>query len=668
MASTKSFRKSEAPRKASQDRFPSKALVLIVSVGLLVSQCSINKPTAPGWNVKLTVPLTNKYYSLATLIEKMDEPYLKVDSTGDPGFYFEEEMDTIRLSGKLRCDSTSFRFRDTLGVINIQTSESKQMTLFATEFHSGPYGVVPPCTVSIANDLDTFSTFQEVTAEEAFATIILSNHLGLSLDWVQIKIVDRSRDDTLQTVTVENGVSTGDSVARKAVFTDKTFSNRLGFVIQAFTPGGRVQNFDDKYLSLSLTLDSLKVTEGMVEVPSFSVSQEDSIILLTRSVIDSARIRSGILSLDLGNFSNLETDVQADFPEFEKNRESLSFVAHLPALQRDRVNLVLDGYDFRPRHGNDVRVHTTIRSTGSESTLTHFGSSDSIGVNATVSEILFSQISGVIESTRIGIEPITRRLDIPRGFESAHLADASLSLMVHNGVDLPANLSVTVQGEKGQNLSFQSEIEAGGPLGTSVTSIFEDQIASLLSPVPESLFVSGEIICGDGRSRGTVREEDFFFGKMTVSSPLHLILDSCEVQMDPDSDQVDDQVKRLIEDEINSTRLVLKVESHLPLGAKAKIYVSQSQASLFSHPDLVIGPIEVSPGVLNGDGSVRESRSFQTEITLTHQELQVFTSKSFYAVGALDFPGTNGQSIKASPADFIRVVAYLELNVKTKKD
>ncbi|MGB7062152.1 MAG: hypothetical protein WBF13_07340, partial [Candidatus Zixiibacteriota bacterium] len=124
---------------------------------------------------------------MATLIEKIDEPYLKVDSLGNPGFYFEEELDTIRLVDRLRCDSTSVGFKDTLGVIDINTSESREILIQVTDFYTGDPGFVPPCSATIEEDLDTFSNFSHITASEAFATLTISNHLGLDLALIQVK-------------------------------------------------------------------------------------------------------------------------------------------------------------------------------------------------------------------------------------------------------------------------------------------------------------------------------------------------------------------------------------------------------------------------------------------------------------------------------------------------
>ena len=605
---------------------------------------------------------------MADLIDKMDEPYLKTDSLGNPSFYFEEELDTIRLVDKLRCDSTYTNFKDTLGIIDIRAPESRQITLYATEFYSGPPGVVPPCTVMIEKDLDTFSTFSQVTVKEAFATLTVNNQLGLDLNWVQIKLIDLSFQDTLHTVILPNGIVAVDSTIQNVILTDKTFSNRLGIQIKASTPGGEIQTIEDKYLSFDFTLDSLKIIQGRAKVPSFELFKEKDILLPTKSIIDSARIKSGLLSLDLRNFTSLGAELQIDFPELKKNSEILSIVSNLPSSGFSNLNLLLDGYTLIPEQGNEFKVYTSVRSPGSGDSLVDFKSSDSIRVDALLSEIIFSQIAGIIESTRLEMGNITRELNIPLGFESAHLTNASLNLEVHNGVDLPANLSVSIQGDQGQKLSLTAEIEAGNPFGTSVTSIFEDQLESLFSPVPNTLTVTGNVICGDGQTFGIVREEDFFFGRIKVSSPLEMILDSCQVQIDEDSNKVDDDAKQWIEDQINSGKVVLKIESHLPLEAKARMFLSSNHENLFSNPDLVIGPIEVPHGELNHDGSVKASSSSQSEINLNHQELQIFTNAPFYMAGSLDLPGTNGETIKASSADFIKITSYLELNVKNKKE
>ena len=496
----------------------------------------------------------------------------------------------------------------------------------------------------------------------------ISNQLGLDLSLVQVKIIDRTFGNILHTELLTHDVYDGDSISQETLLIDKTFSNSLGLEIKAFSPGGEISTFEGKYLRVGFSVDSMRVTQGKAKVPSFELSDEDEVLLSTGSIIDSALVKSGQLSLHLNNLTNLRAVVQIDFPQIQKDDHALSAHADLPALGSSDLSLVLDGYTLKPKEGNKATAQATVWSPGSEGALVDFHSSDSVTVELSLSEVVFSQVCGMIESTPVEIDPIERELEIPPGFESAHLNKARLNLEIHNGVDLPADLSLVIEGDKGQNLSLNAQVEAGGPFGTAVTSVFEDELESFLNPVPQSLTITGEIIYGDGQSHSIVREEDFVFGVLKVSSPLELILDSCQVEIHADSDQVEDDVRDMIEDQINFGKVVLKAESHLPLGARARILFSRSPESLFSNPDLVIGPVNVTAGELDYDGSVKESEFSETEISLTHQELQVFTGTPFYMAGTIDFPGTDGESIKALSTDYITITSYLELNVRNKRE
>jgi hypothetical protein len=643
-------------------------LLSFLLVAMLVFQCSIENPTVPTWNVKLTVPLINRHYDMSSLIDRMDEPYLKTDSLGNPCFGFEEELDTIRLTNNLKCDSAFYHFKDTLGIVSLHSSELKTKVLSISDFYSGPPGIVPPCTMTVESDLDTFSTYSQVTVKDAYFTIALSNHLGLDLDWLHIKLIDQKTQDTLQTVMSPQGMAEGDSDVQIVVLQNKTLSNHLGMELTGSSSGGVITDLENKYFNIYFSLDSLTVTQGIVKATTFEVHYDQEILLPTLSLIDSAQIKTGTLLLNLQNFTDIASELRIDLPELLKDGKSLSGRCHLPASGYCDLPLTLDGYNFQPDGGNRIQVQIEAKSNGSGEELVHFTSSDSICSNALLSEVVFSKITGIIESTKIQIDDITRDLNIPPGFESVHLTNASMNLDIHNGIDLPAQLQITIRGDKQQELNLSAEIAAGGPFGTSITSLFEDQIQSLFNPVPKTLTVTGEVVCGDGQTYGIVREEDFLFGRIRVSSPVEMVFDSCQVKVDVDSKEVNDDVKDLIINQVNSSGVVLKIESHLPLDAKARIFLSRNPDSIFSKPDLIVGPIIVPKGELNPDGSVKSSILTQDRIDLTYSDLQIFTSEPFYLAGIIDFSGSSGQIIKASAADYIRIMSYLEIDVKNKKE
>jgi hypothetical protein len=309
-----------------------------------------------------------------------------------------------------------------------------------------------------------------------------------------------------------------------------------------------------------------------------------------------------------------------------------------------------------------------VSSPGSEGNLVGFASSDSVAFSAQLSDLIFTYVAGIIEPTRVAIDPKQYELDLPQGFESAQLPNASLSLEIHNGVDLPVDLSVDIQGNNGQDLALQANVPAAGPFGTAVTYVQQNDLGSFLSPVPQRITITGEAICGDGRTFGIARESDFTFATVEVSSPLDLIWDSCRIEIDPSSDEADEDLRELIRDQLNSGKVILKVENHLPLTAEAKIYFSEGEGRLFSNPDLVIGPVAVPAGRLNRDGSVEESDFSTTEIEVTYDDLQVFANGPFYMGGVIDLPGTGGELIRASAADYLDITSYMELEVKSKKD
>ncbi len=647
--------------------FWGRPLILLLGLSLLF-QCSLKTPSAPSWNTKLTIPLLNKYYDMVTLIEKMDEPSLETDSLRNLFFHIREDLDTIRLWGKLACDSVTQALKETLGTLRITPAESKQMIFSVTDFYSGEPGPVPPGSAVIQADFDTFTSFYQVTVKEAYLSMNLVNHLGLGLDSLQLDVIDKVSSQILKTLVIPGGIEDNDSIIRGPILADETISNKLAIQISAHTPGGFLTSLEDKYLSLDLSIDSLVVIQGTAQVPGFDLTAEEEISLPSDHMIDSARIKTGSLFWDLHNFTNLSVEMQIVFPELEDNHEILRTNRIIPAGGHSNVELSLEGYSFKPLSGSSLVAQIKIEGTDSGDQLVFFSSSDSVFATVFVSEVAFSQIAGVIEPTLVDMGEIHRDIDLPPGFENVHLKNARLNFDIHNGVNFPGNMSVTIRGERGQTLELSGEIEAGSPWATAVTSIQEHDLDPLLDPIPRQLTVTGEAICGDGLSSGVVCEEDFLFGEIEVTSPLELILDSCQVQIDEDSHTVNDDVKSLIRDQVISSQVIFRIESHLPLDANVLILASIDPGKVFSDPDLVVGPVTVLSGELDPNGLVTDSKTSESTINLNYDQLQIFRNSPFYVAGKLKFPGTDGKIIKALSTDFIRITSHLEVEAKSQKD
>ena len=85
---------------------------------------------------------------------------------------------------------------------------------------------------------------------------------------------------------------------------------------------------------------------------------------------------------------------------------------------------------------------------------------------------------------------------------------------------------------------------------------------------------------------------------------------------------------------------------------------------VYTQPDLLIGPIELSSGNIDENGNVVTSTFSQDLTQLDKSKLNIFESIPFYVGGKIVFPGTEGKKVKFRATDYIKVSSYLEVRVK----
>ncbi len=75
------------------------AFVIILAFLTLI-QCTVKKPEAPSWETNLTVPLVNKTWGMAELIDKIDQENLMTDSLGNPYFFMKRYWTPLQLKDR----------------------------------------------------------------------------------------------------------------------------------------------------------------------------------------------------------------------------------------------------------------------------------------------------------------------------------------------------------------------------------------------------------------------------------------------------------------------------------------------------------------------------------------------------------------------------------------
>jgi hypothetical protein len=255
-------------------------------------------------------------------------------------------------------------------------------------------------------------------------------------------------------------------------------------------------------------------------------------------------------------------------------------------------------------------------------------------------------------------------LDLPQGLSSVSLTDAVLDLKIKNGVGFPGFLDLHLNGEDGQSLLISGQIEPGAPDNPITTVLRENNLSSFLNPIPERINLTGQATCGDGITSGRVTENDFICGEIILSSPFEFVLDSTRIQIDPDSNSLQEDLRNGLEKRVNSAKIYLDLENHLPLGAKVELFFSRDSATLYTSPQLFIGPVSINPALIDSSGLVINPVNTENVIQLNKNDLQVFQNLPFYTGGRITFQGTNGNKIKFLSTDYIQIKSHLELEVR----
>ena len=636
----------------------------ILLMFLTIFQCSLKKPSSPVWETDLILPLINKTYDMVTIIEEADESSIYVDSLGQLCFSQEVDLDTTKIEELLTLHHSSYRVKETVGVLKIKSPDPQETEFVLTDVYQGEVGLVPPFSFALYKELEKMNTFSSVTLDQGKAIISAENHLSLDLDSLKIDLIDDQSQQIIETVTFPEGLREGAIDTLEVNLNGKSISNQISYSVQAHTPGDTILSLSDKYLKLGFSFsDSVSVREALAQIPEIQIGKTETYVIPTDDVVQRAVVKTGYVALNISNHTHLSSDLRIKMEAFTLEGVPLSTNRFLLPGDSVYVEIPLDGHIFQPESGRELNVdlYALTQSTGTQQVW--FASSDSIVVKADLSQLYFREVTEIVQPSLVHIDSIEKEIDLPQGFDAAHLPRASLSLEITNGVNLKGDLRVQIQGDGSQTIELSGSIDAGSASHPVKTIIIEDDLTHFLNPIPSRITVVGDVSFGDGVTSATITEEDFVRGKIVISSPLELILDFTQVQMDEGEDSLGEDERELVCKRLNNTKIISKFENHLPLEARVELYL-KTAPEVYSQPDLLIGPIELNSGEVDEDGKVITSTFSQDLTQLDKEKLKIFESVPFYVGGKIFFPGTEGEKVKFRATDYIKVSSYLEIKVR----
>ncbi|MDZ4722372.1 MAG: hypothetical protein SGI97_00450 [candidate division Zixibacteria bacterium] len=661
-------------QESSLAQFAAKAMFAIVYIVMLLTlaQCTIKKPEAPEWNTQLTIPLVHRTYQMAEIIDKIDQEGISIDSLDNVVFSFNQETDTATLdTDKLTTPALSYFLSQQLGLVSIVPPVIAPVDLAISSIAplaAAIPGNIPAMNFQVDNNLPSITSFSSVTIANGQLYVVIDNTLGIDLDVVTVDLFDQSGPTLISSQSFPTGIPSGtvDSVAIS--LNGRTISNNLLAQVSCHTPGGSVLSASNKSLSTAVHFSSLlNVSAATAEIPALNRNFSQQIQLNETDAVHSATLSNGTLSLTITNTTPLQSSVTLTFPDLELNGTPLSLIQSVNPNGNTVANINLANYTLSP---NDLSVPQQIAvivvaavpsTAPSQVTVDQ---SQQFSVTAQLDNLTFGSVTGVFAATNATIDPIVKLVNVPTGFDAVTLTSGILTIEIENAVGLPGSLDLVLNGSNGKSLNIGGAVAPKSGGSATVTVLIDTTVADFMTPLPDSVVISGTATFGNGSTVGTISAGDYIFATIGIFAPLEVILTETTIETDIESQDIEQDNIDAITDHVVEARFIYSITNHLPLGVRVNIFLGGDSATVASAPLLAFDTIAIlAAPVVGGIVSDTISTGYRT-IILDSADIQVLKNNPLFIATELVLSGSNGQPIKLTTNDYITINARIEVEYR----
>ncbi|MFQ6112521.1 MAG: hypothetical protein ACE5NG_00370, partial [bacterium] len=431
-------------------------------------------------------------------------------------------------------------------------------------------------------------------------------------------------------------------------------------------------------------ITDLLVREAKAKIPSQIVSQQDNIMLTDSLVVTEAIIENGEIQMSIGGTFPLAAWIVFELPDFRSSTGTVLVDSVFVAPNTIEPKIInLNNYTLRPVNQaadfgeQNFEVNWIVRTADTGDQFVEVRSSDFVNAEILTEEMLLSRVTGRLGDQKIDITQEAIEFDIPADLDSIFFETAMLELYIHNGINFPATIDFTIEGQNESGATAELHVRGGiqpAPQpGVQKTSVIvldpqNSNISEFISILPTSIRVSGQVELGDDSWVGTVSKSDYVNGKVKIRAPLSLRLPPQTIDSDVNELDIDEDIKKDIEDNLSSGSFYAEIKNHLPLGASVEFVFSQNDSTIFENSILQIGPVGVDAASTDSSGFVRQALISEINLDLTEDQMRTFLKSPLYAALRVSVDGTNGEFVQVQESDYIAVKSYGKIKMKINQD
>lgn len=639
--------------------------VIVIFLFLTMTQCTIKKPEAPSWQTPLVIPLANKTWDMPELIEKIDQENLGLDSLGNPIFVYEGILDTITIENSFTIPDVSRTAAESLGVISLDPPNPAGVSIQLSDYIALVGGAVPPISFDIVEPLPVLSEFTEASVYRGAEIITIDNDFGLTLDTVIVTLFDIGRDTILSTYAIPGGLEPAQVSVHSVNLAGREISNQFQLHIHCHTMGALSFSLADRVLGASVGMpDGLEVTAATAQIPGLTRTFSEIVPFESDHEIHSAVMDDGHLVLEVANNTPLEVAMTIVLPEFQTGGFPLTASLIVPAEENRQVSVPLAGYTLVP--GDQVVPQSFVvnMSAGFDPTapeLATVTAENNVAVTAALRDVTLGEVDGMLASVETEFTDIREDITIPQGCEGVTFQKGTLTIIIDNGINLPGSFTATVTGNAGQNRTLDGEVAAGTAENRVISTVVDTGAAVFLDPIPEYITVSGSAVFAGGQVSTTIHPSDFLVASVILCSPLEVIVDSTVI--DGGWEYTDLDVDTAVVENLVAARFHARLTNRLPLGVAAEILLGPDSTTLYTAPQVRLGPMVMSPGVVGPDGRVTEAIVTELVLSMDSTQLQVLKNDTLWIGELITLLGNGDQPLSLTATDSLTITGWLEVDV-----
>lgn len=671
--------------------------LFIVIAGYIVS---CETPQLPSVNANLTVPLTTEHYDIYRLKKDLEngKDSLQLAIVSDSVLLTINHDEHVIIGEHLDADPT---VDSTNGVISNDLKLRDSLTTTFSLGLLGPAGVdalhntnatIPAFNIPQRNRTASFNNFTAATVlNGSTVRTTITNNTQASFDSLTIVIIGQN---LVRVDSFKIAVNVGGTQNQTRTFASTTtITTPLTVRVFGHSTGSVTNVFVDTSLAVSIKIVA-DVTGSSItgRFPSQTITRVDSFKSSSNSVIDSGYIETGKITL---NFTNLGLPVNAwlffSSSDFDSAGIKLNRTVRVPTGAS--VIIKLDKWKITPTSsliGNQyMNYQYTIRtdSVPASSPPSTIANGQGIKVKATLDTLKFSRLRAKLAQEQIDLDRTSQYIDI-KHLDSIQIKRAFFEIITDHRIPFPISMDITITGKKLPNATKTAHIFANIPAYTSGTSRKDtiqtsnyDSVAALLSLLPDSIIVTGNVFVGDNITSGVVNREDFINAQINLRAPLVFSLPNDTsrnvVRTDPSLMDIGPGDKEKLYERLKSVTITGKIRNHFPVPIMVQFFIDSSSvdppteirfydstsAVKFVYP---YTPLLINKGVTNAGGIVTAAEEMDIRYELDQSEYQKIFDSSIDSVKAEIYRGLkvkllgSGGFVQVSASDYIDVNASVE--------